>query len=274
MAIGDLPPWLNVGPRDFGNAASEGARLNLARQQADMETAMNAVKIQVQKQQADREFAAMEQRHAFDTEMKRSEIGMKAQQAARKFAAQQQYQSLVNSGVEPAEAMLKVGPALGVDMVGLGQLAKYSKPPAPPNLISLGGNDFVQYAGNLHPIRKQAKWQQKEINGHLFQENPDTGELKPLLHSGTDDGVLTPQEKERIKFLQNQIKMISSDPLAGRNPTSQMQLQKYVNEINSLTGGEVEQEAPAPAAAPTAQSSGAIQMVWNPEKKRYMMPRQ
>ncbi len=272
-----IPPWLNVGPTSFGNAAAEGAHLDLARQQADVESAMNATKLQIQKQQQDREFAMQEQQEAFNREMKQTQIGMQAQQVARKFQAQQQYQQLVQGGMEPAQAMLRVGPTLGINMVGAGQLARWSQPPPPPQSIDFGnGNGGVYYNHRYFPNKAAAKeFTDETINGHLMQRD-STGKLYPVLHASDAEGVLNPQQKVRATFLAAQIKALASDPLAGRNPATQLKLKGYQDEFDRLTGAQPQEGDEAPPASPAgaAPAQAPIQMVWNPATKRYMMPRQ
>ena len=251
-----IPPWLNVGPQSFGNAAAEGAHLDVARQQANVESAMNAVKLNIQKQQQDREFALQEQQEAFNREMKQTQISMAAQQVARKFAAQQQYQQLVAGGMEPAQAMLRVGPALGINMVGAGQLARWGQPPPPPQSIDFGnGQGGVYYNHRYFPNKPAAKeFTDETINGHLMQRD-STGKLYPVLHAQDASGTLTPQAKARIQVLQAQAKTINSDPLAGRNPASQLKLKAINDELDQLTGAqpaaEEEQDDGTGQPAPT-----------------------
>lgn len=251
-----VPPWLNVGPQSFGSAAAEGARLDLARQQADTESAMNAVRLSIQKQQSDRDFAEQQEHHAVDDAMKRQQLSMAAQSAARKYQAQNQYQQLVASGVPPADAMLKVGPSLGINMVGAGQLAHWGTPPPPPTLIDIGGKKFAQYNRTLHPIKQGPDWVDEDVNGHKFQRNTSTGELKAVLHASDVEGVLNPKEKVRATFLQNQIKALASDPLAARNPATQLKLKSYQDEFDKLTGAAPQEGDETPTAT-GAQSTGA-----------------
>lgn len=270
----ETPPWLNVGPRDFGNAASEGARLDLARQQADTEAAMNAVRLGIQKQQSDRDFALQSEQHALDSEVKRQQLTLQTQAAARKVQAQQQYNQLVASGVEPAQAMLKVGPNLGESLVGAGQLARWGQPPPPPKSIDFGnGQGGVYYNHRYFPNKPAAKeFTDEEINGHTFQRD-STGKLYPVLHAADAEGVLTPQQKARITFLQAKRKSLEMTDLDGTKT------KPIDDELDRLTGaGGGSEEAPAAAAqpAPSGQPSfsNPITMVWNAKTKRYMMPSQ
>jgi len=253
MALGDIPPWISVGPQSFGNAASEGARLDLARQQADTEAAMNAVRLNLQKTQADRDFALQQEQHALDSEIKRTQLNIASQQAARRFAAQQQYTALVAGGMEPAQAMLRVGPALGINMVGAGQLARWGQPPPPPQSIDFGNGQGGVYYNHRYFPNKPAKpaWTDETVNGHLMQRNSETGELKPILHSGNDDGVLTAQEKARIKFLQDRIKTNSARDLTGDTPSIQAAIKADQDEIDRMTGGGDDNGTASPPAAPS-----------------------
>lgn len=247
-----VPPWLNVGPQSFGNAAAEGAHLDLARQQADVEAAMNATRLQIQKQQQDREFAMQEQQEAFNREMKRTQISMAAQQVARKFQAQQQYQQLVAQGMEPAQAMLHVGPALGINMVGAGQLAHWGTPPPPPTMIEIGGKKFAQYNRTLHPIKDGPDWVDEDINGHKFQRNTTTGELKPVLHSDDVTGPMDPMTKARINVLMKKRQQLALTDLDGSKTKA------IDDELDRLTGaGQQDDSGTPPATAPAPAPGGA-----------------
>lgn len=281
MALDSTPPWLNVGPQSFGDAAATGARLDLARQQADTEAAQNQLRLSIQKTQSDRDFALQSEQHALDAEVKRTQLRMAGAQMARKFQAQQQYQQLVAGGMEPPQAMLRVGPALGVNMVGAGQLAHWGTPPPPPSMVTIGGKQFAQYNRTLHPIKQGPSWQDEDIDGNHFQRNTETNELKPVSHGGgmNAPGAVTPQTKLRINVLQNRIKTNAGLDSLGQNPKIQSQILKDQQEIDQLTGGGQEgqdddQQQSSPAAAPGGNPQSPIQMQWNPTLKRYMMPRQ
>lgn len=291
MSLDSIPPWISVSPAQFGNAAAEGAHLDLARQQLETESAMNAARLSIQKQQQDRQFALQQEQTGFEQEMKQTQLQMATQQVARKYAAQQQYQSLVNSGVEPAQAMLKVGPSLGINMVGAGQLARWGAPPPPPQSIDMGnGRGGVYYNRRYYPNKPtQPEFTDETIDGNMYQRDSQ-GKLYPVAHSGgmSAPGALTPQQKARIGVLQNQAKMYSSDPLVaiGKNPAGAAKLKAINDELDQLTGGQAaatddgsedasdDGSTPSPTAAPIAQAQAPIQMVWNPDKKRYMMPSQ
>lgn len=245
MSLDTIPPWISVSPAQFGNAAAEGAHLDLARQQLATESAMNAARLSIQKQQQDRQFALQQEQTGFEQEMKQTQLQMATQQVARKYAAQQQYSQLVASGVEPAQAMLKVGPSLGINMVGAGQLARWGAPPPPPQSVDMGnGQGGVYYNRRYYPNKpSKPDWSDETIGGNLFQRNADTGELKPISHATAGAGVLTQQQKARIGFLQNRIKATASDPPSGRNPKAVAQMQADNQELDQLTTG---QQAPAP----------------------------
>lgn len=259
--LGNTPPWLNVGPQSFGDAAATGARLDLARQQADTEAAQNQLRLSIQKTQSDRDFALQSEQHALDAEVKRTQLQMASAQMARKFQAQQQYQQLVAGGMEPPQAMLRVGPALGVNMVGAGQLAHWGTPPPPPSMVTIGGKDFAQYNRTLHPIKTGETWQDEDIDGNHFQRNTKTNELKPVSHGGgmNAPGAVTSQTKLRINVLQARIKQNTAADLTGDNPKLQAAILADSQELDRLTGGgdqDGSQQPPAsaPSGAPSATS--------------------
>lgn len=99
-------PWLN--PPDPVAAYSHGLQLGM---QAGTEQARQ----QFQQQQAIRE----DQQQAIQNAHQEALFHMQSEQQARKFAAQQRYQTLLQQGMDPAKALLQVGPELGMNMEGL-----------------------------------------------------------------------------------------------------------------------------------------------------------
>lgn len=254
MALDSIPPWLNVGPQAFGNAASEGARLDLARQQADTEAAMNAVRLGIQKQQSDRDFALQSEQHALDSEVKRQQLTLQTQAAARKLQAQQQYTQLVAGGMEPAQAMLKVGPSLGVSMVGAAQLSRWGSPPPPPVHVDFGNGQGggTTYHGRFFPDKPAAKeFTDEIINNHTFQRD-STGKLYPVLHAADAEGVLTPQQKARITFLQAKRKSLEMTDLDGTKT------KPIDDELDRLTGGS---DAPPATGGQSTNASSRYKIV-------------
>lgn len=250
MSLDTIPPWISVGPQSFGDAAATGARLDLARQQTDTQAAMDAVRLNIQKTQSDRDFAIQNEQHALDAEMKRSQLQMAATAAARKYQAQNQYQQLVAGGMEPAQAMLHVGPSLGISMVGAGQLSRWGQAPPPPQHVDFGNGQGggTTYNHRFFPDKPtKPEYTDETIDGNLYQRDSQ-GKLTPVAHGGgaNSPGAITPQQKARINVLQGRIKMNTASDITGDNPALQKQILLDQQELDKLTGGE-EGGAPAPA---------------------------
>jgi hypothetical protein len=256
MDSASVPPWLDVTPAQFGNAAEAGARLDLQRQQMQQEAQQNALRLQLSKQESDRQFQLQTQQNASNMAMKQQQLDMAAQAAARKYQAQQKYAQLVASGMDPATAMLQVGPELGVSLTGAAQLARQSAPVPPPQSLDDGA---ITYNGRYYPPPKAAtEWDDETVDGQLMQRNKATGELKPVKTAA--EGGLSAMEKARLQVLQNRAKMIASDPLSDKDPKKQMELKKIQDEIDQITGASEDGEgsdtnqpdASTPDSAPSA----------------------
>lgn len=249
--LSSLPPWLDASPAQFGNAAGEGARLDLQRQQLEMDTAQHVAQMTIAKQEADRGFALQQAQQAFEHQLRSTQLSMQAAQVSRKFAAQQQYAKLVQSGMDPAKAMLQVGPSLGINMVGAGQLARWGETPAPPQQFDGGeSGKGVVYNHRYYPAKPQAQYDEPtEINGQMFQKNNATGKLEPVGKPKVQ-GNITPQQKARIKVLQDGMKAMESTPAFMAQDTNSPAMSKwnsYKSELDQLTSGTTSQSTPDPA---------------------------
>jgi hypothetical protein len=148
MAQYPIPPWLNVSPGDFGQAAARGAEISLGRQriqqeavQANQRAAQAAQELEARRKQeadnAQREAQQLEYQHAYQT----AELGLKQQQqeqseqafqmevkaAAQKSQAMLEYQRRYQAGEDPTKLGMELFPLMGMSGAGLASLAK--KPP-------------------------------------------------------------------------------------------------------------------------------------------------
>jgi len=244
MALDTIPPWLQTNPQEWGNLANAGARLDVerqnianAQQQVQRESAQKQMQIQMLKDQQDREYNMQVQQHAVDTQMKQQQLQMATQAAARKFQAQQQYQQLVQSGVDPVQAAMRIGPEMG-SMVGMGQLARDDRPMPAPMPFDFGenGKGVVDGHGTWHPA--------------------------PVGKYGNDNKDLSDSDKAYLGALQTQLK-------EELDPTEK---ERIMEEIRGITGHQPKVgggmppgyrvvtkpsavAAPAPSAAPAAAPS-------------------
>jgi hypothetical protein len=154
MAQYPIPPWLNVSPGDFGQAAARGAEISLGRQRLQQEGAIAnmraaqaaqemAARREQEQQNAERESQQLEYQHAYQT----AELGLKQQQqeqseqqfqmdvkaAAQKSQVMQAAQAELDAGGDPSKVWMKYGPLLGMTGSSLSALTKTeSKPTVTP----------------------------------------------------------------------------------------------------------------------------------------------
>lgn len=158
-----VPPWLDVSPSQFASAASQGAHLMLAQKQMQDEAAQNAQKLQMARQSQEaqmsewaKNFEVQNQRAAVDVAQRQQVLQLQTSTAAKKYQAQQKYQQLVAGGMEPTQAMLMVGPELGINMTGVGQLAnqeRLSRQAVVPEVMDLGdGVKGVKFGNTFHVL--------------------------------------------------------------------------------------------------------------------------
>lgn len=145
-----IPPWLNVSPADFGQAAAKGAEISLSRQRlqqegaiANMRTAQAAQELAARRQQEQENAQREDQQLAYQHAYQQSELGLKQQQqelaekdfqmqvqaTAQKAQAQMEAQRRIQAGEDPTKVYMELGPTLGITGAGMATLAK-----KPPNL--------------------------------------------------------------------------------------------------------------------------------------------
>ncbi len=111
-----IPPWLHGPPDPAGTMlAGYHAAANIALQNAGL-AQRNRIAQQEAQFRAD-EFAQnrdmQEQRIAMERAYKDQELGLKAQDAAQKYQAIREYQDSITNGMDPLDALLLYGPAMG-----------------------------------------------------------------------------------------------------------------------------------------------------------------
>ncbi len=111
-----LPPWLHGPPDPAGTMlAGYHAAAGIALQNAGL-AQRNRIAQQEAQFRAD-EFAQnrdmQEQRIAMERAYKDQELGLKAQDAAQKYQAIREYQDSITNGMDPLDALLLHGPAMG-----------------------------------------------------------------------------------------------------------------------------------------------------------------
>lgn len=94
--------------------------------------------------------ARQQQKDQIEAEIEQAKLHLSADAAARKYSAQQKYQDLVGSGVDPIQALLKVGPEMGINGPALAQLTKENQPKEPfsLNVQEQDGEKFLQTSPN------------------------------------------------------------------------------------------------------------------------------
>ena len=167
MALGQVPEWLQVNPRDFTAASESGARIGLdaaaQTNQANQEQArlgQSAAEAELNRRQQASESAANQQleqeRMAAQQQEAKTRLQLETQTAARKFQAQQAYQQAVSGGMDPVQAMMQFGPQMGESMSGLGPLAldkfktQQAALPPQPFMGPDGKPAGVTYGGTAH----------------------------------------------------------------------------------------------------------------------------
>jgi hypothetical protein len=151
MALDDIPPWISVRPTDFGQAAGEGARLDLARVQADASLKLDAAKLatqqqsmaleaqklqadqqqtamqlQMRKEEMDRNFNLQAAQLATTTELKKQEMAQDAIKVAKIGQQQSMYQKAMsdimsqNPDMKPEDAAYQASLVTGYDLGPMG----------------------------------------------------------------------------------------------------------------------------------------------------------
>lgn len=116
-----LPSWLK--PANPAEYAAEGMRI------ADSEQSRMA---------SERAQSEQSARQDQELQMRQKQLEGQAQQAALKYQAQQGYQQAIASGVDPIQAILKFGPAMGASGdVGAAIRTRAAMAPKPPPTIQM-----------------------------------------------------------------------------------------------------------------------------------------
>lgn len=165
MADYPLPSWLQTRPSDaartFLEASQAGQRLNLEKQRLAQQQQQSEMEAQTRREIAMQNSLREQQRIEIEKARTAAEVGLKQQSldlagqkialtanaAARKFAAQQQYQQLLEQGMSPDEAALKIGPAAFSSMAGMAGLSKevYQRQhPFVPTSTEVDGQKLIQ----------------------------------------------------------------------------------------------------------------------------------
>ena len=214
MALGTIPPWLDVNPSSFTQAAEGGARLGLeAKSQADQQ-AQEQQRIGLQAQAQRQQIGQSQAQLALETERQaaaqaeaQQRLQLETQAAARKFQAQQGYQQAIQQGADPIHAMMQFGPLMGESMAGLGPLSlsqtrmqQASIPPQPVN--GPDGSVIGQtYGGKFYPVPRTATPKATLPDKWSAQDKAQYDRLNKVIDSGEDEdtgGVLTPAKRAQL----------------------------------------------------------------------------
>jgi transcriptional regulator with XRE-family HTH domain len=96
-----LPPWLDVSPAQFGQAAAEGARLRLERAQLQQSAAESAARLGMEQQR----LADSERQAAMDNQIRQQQIAANFQRAQTQTAMTQAYrQAMIGLGRQRLDA--------------------------------------------------------------------------------------------------------------------------------------------------------------------------
>jgi hypothetical protein len=152
MATYPIPPWLDVQPAQFGEAAYKGATIRMERarlaqqaqeanQRAGIAAAELSAKMSAQQQAALREQQEAEIQNALEQaqlglktrqldqaeqeiNLAERDFGMKLDIATRKSAAQQEAAARIRAGEDPSKVWAELGPQAGITGSGLPALMK------------------------------------------------------------------------------------------------------------------------------------------------------
>lgn len=183
-----IPPWIpdsaqQAGPL-YAQGLQVGAGLAEANARLQQQAALATMEAAAKQEQSQREMEMEKQRMEIsrqyqqiesglkqrELDQQQQQISLKVNEAARQFAAQQRYQQLIDSGSDPAKALLEVGPDLGISMTGAAQLYKETmpQPNMPPTVENYGGHEFLKVPEpygrfQYHPLNKAADPEARNI---------------------------------------------------------------------------------------------------------------
>lgn len=243
-----LPSFLRGNtPGELGQLAHAGATLELEKarlaQQAQEQQALMSVRAEQAAQAHEQAQAQMETEkayHQIQTTLRQRELDQQNQmiqartlQAAQKFQAQQQYQRAIEGGMDPEQAILEFGPAMGQSSssVAIAQ-ARATRPrwaQVPETMVEMNGNRFMKAV------------------------NPTTGAATyhPLREPKPPKSAITPYQQ--IQILQRRRSALTKDSpfVEGQEPTSEKlksaynqfssELKKIDRQIEALQSGNVPQ---------------------------------
>lgn len=109
---------------------AQQAQLDMAQRQAETENLRQQEQLAFQKASHDATLNLKRQ----ELEQDQARVNLATEQAARRFAANQQYAQMVAGGMDPAQAMLKLAPALGLSAGDIGAVMRNSRPVPTPTL--------------------------------------------------------------------------------------------------------------------------------------------
>lgn len=176
-------PIPNIKPADPAAHWLQGVSAGVAIAQARNSAELQAQRLQAEERQQETENLRRQQQMEISAQQSAAELGLRkaeldqankkidlaAQTVANKFAAQQQYQDMVNSGLSPEEAAMKIGPALmtGSEMGAIFRNQRYAQKPEFFN--TPGGNEVGVYGGRLTQLRAQKP---SNLEGGAIQSVP------------------------------------------------------------------------------------------------------
>jgi hypothetical protein len=143
MAQYPIPEWLRP-PPDPGNQFLQG--YGTGSQAAEAQARLQAQAVESQRTH-DMEMQRLEISRQYNQQqigLEQQKVGMQVEEAQRKMAAQQKYQQLVAGGMNAGEALMQVGPDLGLtNLVGAAQMMKaLRKPEVPKEMYTKEGQPY------------------------------------------------------------------------------------------------------------------------------------
>lgn len=265
MAV-EIPPWLNVGPQTYLQAAESGMRLNqqaqqfaaqmdMERQRMAQQAAMAKMELQVKQDMAEQSAQREQQKLLIDQAAQQAELGLRTasldqtkqqfglvlQQQAAKTQAQMRYaarmQQLTSQGQEPGEAasqaLLEIGPSLGVPLSGLGQLAHAMRTKA---TVPQGLETVID-----------------EDSGEEFYKTPQ-GYRQVVPHKQQDAGqVLKPQDT--LRGLQNQLKVLKETLPYATGEDTKKSMAKQIKNVEKRIYSLLLPQASGTQAAPSVDAT-------------------
>ena len=239
MASYPIPPWLDVRPAQFGEAAARGAEISLGRARIAQEAQQSAVRANMaaqelaarreqEQQNAQREAQQLEIQKAYqqaqlglkqqELDQSEQDLKMRVQAAATKSAAQMEAQQRIQAGEDQAKVWMELGPQVGMTGAGVASLARGSK--------AFGGAESIP---GLPDYFKQV------------QSGPGTRRIVQLPHPAEGPVKALPVTDSEGKPIEGMVAFPS--PNGGISvhtvpkPTAAESLQKTIEERRAAAGG-------------------------------------